>query len=318
MPQRLASLASRQSVCPAKRRVRHVFAAADQSVGLRQRLELRVEGECLVQCLGETLPACPTRPQCSGRFKVTDGRVASDCTFDQRQFTATETGAFTRRVVIGAARGLPGIDRNRLAIELRSPEPGPIGYWGSDRNRRPGDHIPVRRFSLAVADAHLPAGHCPGRPVHGSRYGNGGRTSVNDCNILPGQRGSCAAKPATAAARACSAMRSTWAPLCFAVAALASNSGPLPAITTRSSCTGRPALISACKTTGPGHARQCPAGEGQQQLAGAGTQNQFVVTDQPAVDRRLRPAVVSGRRRRSPECRSDGGCCCTPASRSRI
>ena len=43
--------------------------------------------------------------------------MPGNCPFDQRQFTAAETGAFTCRVVVGPARGLPGIDRERRAVE---------------------------------------------------------------------------------------------------------------------------------------------------------------------------------------------------------
>ena len=44
-------------------------------------------------------------------------RVPGNRAFDQGQFTAPETGAFARRVMIGTAAGLPGIDRQRLVIE---------------------------------------------------------------------------------------------------------------------------------------------------------------------------------------------------------
>src|SRR5690606_30135224 len=89
----------------------------DQRVGLCQRLEMRVKAESAVQCLGKTLPACPTWPQLACRCGVIDGGMPGNGAFDQRQFTAAETRAFTGRVVIGPARGLPGIDRERRAIE---------------------------------------------------------------------------------------------------------------------------------------------------------------------------------------------------------
>lgn len=95
----------------------HVFAAADQGVGTGQRLESRVEGECLIQRFGEPLPACPAWPQLPGRFDITHGGVAGNRTFDQGQFlAAAEAGAFTRRVMIDTA-GLPGIHHQRLAFE---------------------------------------------------------------------------------------------------------------------------------------------------------------------------------------------------------
>ncbi|MNN05725.1 hypothetical protein D3C81_1184930 [compost metagenome] len=98
-------------------RVRHVFAAANQGVGLGQGLESRVEGERAVQRLGKTLPARPARPQLPGGLQIADRSVAGNRTFHQGQLTATEPCAFARRIMIGAVAGLPGIHRDGLIFD---------------------------------------------------------------------------------------------------------------------------------------------------------------------------------------------------------
>ena len=89
--------------------IRHVFAAAHQCVVPSEGLESRVKGEGFVQRLCETLPACPARPQALRGDTIADGAVAGDGAFHQRQFAATETGAFTGGVMVVAGGRLPRV-----------------------------------------------------------------------------------------------------------------------------------------------------------------------------------------------------------------
>src|SRR5436190_390200 len=75
------------------------------------------------------------------------------------------------------------------------------------------------------------------------------RTAV--CQSLTGYLQSLRPKLKTLFRGACSAMVTTCAPCFLRVSATTSNSGPLPAVTTRRPATGQPFLIKACKPPGP-------------------------------------------------------------------
>ncbi|VVO39564.1 hypothetical protein PS691_05608 [Pseudomonas fluorescens] len=266
---------------PGQCRVGHVFAAAHQGIGLGQRLELRVEGEGFVQGIGETLPAGTARPQLSGCLVVTDGGMASDRAFDQCQFTATQAGAFARRVVIGAAAGLPGIDRERLAIEGAIQGLAEQGVGNQAEAAGQAIAGQLDDFSLLL-QAHAFQSFI----AQGGQYvGPGTIMAVKQSQRLhqligpawqlrgeagDGGRGGLLGNSPdlrTVFFRGGGAGQQYWP---------AAGDHQAFAVHRQAALDQR---LEAARASHPG---QRPAREGQEQLAGAGAQNQFVVSDQPA------------------------------------
>src|SRR5471032_748497 len=108
-----AAVGGKLGLCPArlsgKGRMGDVFAATDQRVWASQVAYLFSQHESLIQAIGETLPALALWPKGLGLLRLPDGGMPGDGAFHQGQFAAAETGALTRRIVMGKAGGLPRI-----------------------------------------------------------------------------------------------------------------------------------------------------------------------------------------------------------------
>ena len=128
--------------------VGHVFAAADQGVGSGQRFELGIQAERMVQGIGKALPARPSWPQLARSLLIANSGVPGDRAFHQRQFAATESGAFAGGIVIGKAAGLPGIDCQRLTIERVAQGLAQLGI--GDQTKAASQALALQLDDLAV------------------------------------------------------------------------------------------------------------------------------------------------------------------------
>ncbi|MNQ82886.1 hypothetical protein D3C85_979520 [compost metagenome] len=263
-------------------RVRHVFATADQGVGAGQGLESRVEGEGVIQYLGETLPACPLRPPPARRLRIADRRVTGNAAFHQSQLTAAEPGAFASGEVIGAAAGLPRIHRQRLFFDgttqrltqLRiGDQAETAGQAITFQFDDPALLLQAHAFQSVAAEGgqHVAIGAVVAveqterlQELAGPAWQLCGETGDGREGCLFGD----AHDLGTVFFRGGGAGEQQWP-----------AAGDHHALILHR----QPGLDQRLQATGSGHAGQGPAREGQQQFAGAGAQDQFVVADQPAV-----------------------------------
>ena len=122
----------------------HIFTAAQQAIRRGGVFQALCQGECAVDRLSKCLPALATGKVGLGASLGVSCRKAGNFTLCQRQFAATEAGAFARGVDVGDAGLLPAIHRYCL-----------VSYCAAKVQR--GFNIGYQ----AVTDSQPLAGDCP-------------------------------------------------------------------------------------------------------------------------------------------------------------